>query len=135
MRKIGLAILLALVSACSPGNDVPTATAAADNFHKQFNAGDYVTIYDTSDKLLKNAAPSKDFVALLAGVRSKLGEYQKAEAPGWNDQVTTNGHFVTLIYHSKFARADAEENFVFRIDGGRAVLVGWHINSQALIQN
>jgi hypothetical protein len=135
MRKIGAVIGAALLAACSAGNDVPTATTAADSFHKQLNAGQYQAIYDGSDRLMKNAGPAKGLVNLLSAVHRKLGDFQSAEQPGWNDQVTTNGHFVTLIYQSKYARGPAEENFVFRIDGGRAVLVGWHINSSAFVVN
>jgi len=131
MRRIGAAVMVALVSACSPGSDVPVATAAADSFHQQFNAGAFDAIYANSDRLMKNAGPAKGFVELLSGIHSKLGDFKSAETPGWNDQVTTNGHFVTLIYQSKYALGAAEENFTFRIDGGHATLVGYHISGQA----
>jgi hypothetical protein len=137
MRKIGIgvAIGLALLSACSAGTDVPMAAGAADSFHKQLNAGDYQAIYDASDRLMKNSMLPKPFVEMLTVVHKKLGDFKSAEQPGWNDQVTTNGHFVTLIYHATYVRGSAEENFVFRIDGQRAVLAGYHVNSQALILN
>jgi len=130
-KKVGAAVMVALASACSPASDVPLATAAADNFHKQLNAGAFDAIYGNSDRLMKNAGPAKGFVELLSGIHNKLGDFKSAEAPGWNDQVTTNGHFVTLIYQSKYARGAAQENFTFRIDSGRATLVGYHISAQA----
>jgi hypothetical protein len=133
MRKIGAAIGAALLGACSVGSDVPAATAAADSFHKQLNAGQYQAIYDSSDRLMKNTGPAKDFVDLLTAVHRKLGDFKSAETPGWNDQVTTNGHFVKLIYQSKYEQGTAEETFDFRIDGQSATLVGYHVNSQVLI--
>ena len=52
-----------------------------------------------------------------------------AHSRGFVPRFATNGHFVTLIYHAKFARGAAEENFTFRIDNGRASLVGYHITT------
>ena len=134
MRRIGAAVLVALASACSPGSDVPVATAAADNFHKQLNAGAFDAIYAESDRLMKNATPAKSLTSFLAQVHAQLGDFQSAEAPGWNDQVTTNGHFVTLIYHSKYAHGAAEENFVFRLDGDHASLVNYRLTTPGASQ-
>ena len=131
MRKIGVAFILVMASACSPASDVPIATAAADSFHQQLNAGAFDAIYANSDRLMKNAGPAKGLTELLSSIHNQLGDFKSAEAPGWNDQVTTNGHFVTLIYQSKYARGSAEENFVFRIDAGSAKLVRYHISAQA----
>jgi hypothetical protein len=54
---------------------------------------------------------------------------------GWNDNVTTGGHFVTVNYAANYARGTAQESFVYRLDGTSAVLAGYHINSTALISN
>lgn len=129
MRKIGALVMAVFASACSPGSDVPVASAAADHFHEQLDAGSFDAIYAESDRLMKNASSAKSFTLFLSEVHNKLGDFKSAETPGWNDQVTTNGHFVTLIYHSKYERGAADENFVFRIDGGRATLVGYRLTT------
>ena len=40
---------------------------------------------------------------------------------------------VTINYQAQYEKGAASEQFVFRIDGGKALLAGYNINSDALI--
>jgi hypothetical protein len=46
---------------------------------------------------------------------------------------TTSGTRVVLDYSTKFDAGDAAEQFTWKIAGNNAVLVGYNINSTALI--
>ena len=64
----------------------------------------------------------------------KLEElFKSGKTVGWNDNTTTSGHYVTLNREAAFARGPATEQFIFRVDGNRALLVGYQVNSDLLI--
>lgn len=136
MRKYS-AVLIATVSlaGCSPGTDVPAAERAIVEFHSDLNAANFQKIYDSGDADLKAATTKDTFGKILNAVHSKLGLFKTGKSADWNDNATTGGHFVTINYQAAYQKGSAVENFVYRMDGNRAALVGYHINSDALLLN
>jgi len=104
-------------------------------FHSDLNAGNFQRIYDTSDAQLKAATDKEKFGKILNAVHSKLGLFKSGKSAGWNDNATTGGRFVTISYEAAYQKGSAQENFVYRIDGNSAALVGYHVNSDALLLN
>jgi len=135
MRKLGVALLFGALAGCSVGTDIPVAEKAVARFHTMLDAGQNAQIYQESAPQMKDAAAESKLTDLLAAVHRKLGTVTKAEQRGWNEQVNTGGHFVTLNYATTYARGDAAETFVYKIAGEKAELVGYNINSNALIIN
>ena len=117
---------------CNPIKGKGAAEAGVKQFHEQLNKGDFKSIYAASHADLKKASTEKDFVALLEAVHRKLGLVQSSEPNGWhiNANIQTN---VLLSYKTKFAEGDGIETFNYRIEGEKAVLVGYNIASNALI--
>ncbi len=137
MRKliIGIAGLM-LLTGCSLAEDTKTAQSAIETFHQNINAGNFDRIYQISDAQMKAAATEAQLTQLLTAVHSKLGLYKSGTQGSVNDNVTSNGHFVNVRFASKYERGDAQETFVVKIgSSGEARLVGYHINSMALITN
>lgn len=134
MRKLA-SVLLSLVglAGCSPGTDVPIAQRAIASFHSDLNAGSFEKIYANSDPELKSATNRDEFIKILGVVHSKLGPFTSGKMLNWNDNATTGGHYVTLNYQASYQKGSAEENFVYRLNGGGASLVGYHINSNTLL--
>jgi hypothetical protein len=135
LHKIVFAAAVVVLAGCSIGADVPAAKNAAEKLHRQLDAGKFAEIYRGSSQEMKSAIPEAGLVQLLDAVHRKLGKFVSAPDPGWNDQLNTGGHFITLSYQSKYERGEATETIVFRIDGGAAKLAGYNIQSQALIVN
>ena len=129
-----LAFGLAL-AACSSPADIRSAQAAVGQFHQALNAGGFDAIYDQSAPAMKAATPRDKFVKFLAAVHRKLGVAGATADQGFNVNYSTSGQFVTLTYATTYANGPAQESFVFRLDHGAASLVGYHINSDALIMN
>jgi len=123
----------AALGACSFGADVPVAEKAADGFHAQLNAGQFDAIYQKGSMDLKDATKQADMIALLGAIHRKLGAFKSGKTAGWNDSVTTAGHMITLGYDAVYENGKASEQFVYRMDGGRAALAGYHINSDQLV--
>jgi hypothetical protein len=132
MRKLILALAFAL-SACSVAKDAQLAEEAVPKFHEQLDAGQFQDIYEQSGEDLKQAANRQEFIALLDAVHRKLGNTQSATKRGWAVNYVTSGTFVTLNYLTAYAEGEAHEQFVYRLDGQQALLVGYLVNSNTLI--
>jgi outer membrane murein-binding lipoprotein Lpp len=136
--RVILPIFLAAASVCiltgcgaMKGRD--TAEQAVSEFHAQLDKGDFRGIYSAAHSDFKAASTEKDFVALLAAVHRKLGNIQKSDQSGWRVNSFNLKTNVILTCNTRFAGGDAVETFNYRIDGNRAQLYGYNINSQALI--
>jgi hypothetical protein len=134
-RYLGLAAAGLLASACSPAQDMSTVQADIASFHGQLNAAQFQPIYDRAAADMKSASSQRDFTKFLAAVHRKLGNFQSGQISSWNDSLTQQGHVVTIGYAAKYDQGPAQESFVYRIEGERAQLAGYHVNSMALIEN
>lgn len=134
-RFIAALAAAALLAGCSMGQDMSTVQAGITAFHQQMNAQAFDKIYQASSADMKGASDQAGLVKLLSAVHRKLGDFQSGSAVGWNDNVATGGHFVTVHYAANYALGKADETFTYRVDGSTATLAGYHINSLALIEN
>jgi hypothetical protein len=135
MRSAPLVLAaLAGLAACSPGSDVPAAERGVAAFHAALDSGRYGAIYAASSDEMKRPTSAEDLTRLLAAVHGRLGRLRAGSTRSWNDSRTTSGRFVTIDYAATYERGAAEENFVFRIDDGRAALAGYHVDSRALVE-
>jgi hypothetical protein len=136
MRKLVAAFgALLLLTGCSIAKDIPRVDAAMARFHKQLNNQKFEDIYAGAGAEFRAASSHDDMVKLFSVIHRKLGDFQSGSDKGWNDNITTTGHYVTVTFAAKYAAGPAEESFVYRIDGEQALLVGYHINSMALLTN
>src|SRR5580658_4373234 len=137
MRKVavGSLVLAALAAGCAPMQDTRAADGEIAAFHQKLNAQDFAGIYAASDTDMKGASTQDSLVQLLAAIHRKLGAFQSGKDVGWQDNVNTSGHFLSINYSAKYERGAATESFVYRIDGAQARLAGYHISSDALILN
>jgi hypothetical protein len=125
--------IAAAFAACSAAASTQQAEAAVQQFHELLDSGNSHAIYDSAGDDLKRVSPEQQFVPLLDAVHRKLGQTRTATRSGWNVNYSTSGNFITLNYHTVYAEGDASEQFVYRMMGEKPVLVGYHVNSNALI--
>jgi opacity protein-like surface antigen len=133
MRIAAATMTLFLLASCSMSADSRLAEDAVPQFHHALDAGDFDAIYEGSANDLKQAASQKDFLDLLEAVHRKLGLSQSSNRQGWNVNYNTAGTFVTLSFQTTYAEGKASEQFVYRLQDGKALLAGYHISSLALI--
>lgn len=135
-RVVQLFCILLLISfgiSCGTSKDIGKAEAAVANVHAQLNAGSFQQIYKDSDDSFKSATSQEHFIAILDAVHRKLGTVQSAEREGFFVNYGTTGEMIRLNYSTRFDTGTADEQFVFRVSGNEARLVGYHINSDLLI--
>lgn len=134
-RSVTLLSAMCALASCSVAQDLPAANAAVGAFHQKLNVQDFAAMYAAASPDLRNSWNYADFTQLLSAIHRKLGNYQSGGTRVWKDNVTTGGHFVSLTFSAKYERGAADESFVYRIDGAKATLAGYHISSNALIVN
>ncbi len=135
MRFLAIVAAALALSACSIGKDVPVAEAAVARFHQQLDAGKFAETLENATPQMAVEAKEGKWNALLTAVHTKLGKFRSAKTVGWNDSFTNGDHFITLNVASQYERGAAQEQFVYRIWGEKALLAGYHVNSEALILN
>jgi hypothetical protein len=138
MRRALLASLLAVsfvlvVAGCGGKQQIANAEAAVTQFHVQLNDGNFDQIYTDSDSAMKNASSREKFVTFLEAVHRKLGSVKSANRKTFFMNYGTSGKFLRLTYATQYDADNATEEFVFRVNGNDVTLVGYHINSEALI--
>ena len=135
MSTLRTFILPAVIAIAASGCSMSANTTAADQgvtrFHAMLDAGQYADIYNGSSPQMKQAATEQDFVSMLDTVHRKLGTTRSVAQRNWGINYDTKGTFVTLVYKTTFSTGDADEKFVFLMQGQTPSLVGYHINSMA----
>lgn len=136
LRNVFVALAVLALSACN-GNETKVASesTAVPRFHALYDAGDFSTIYAEAHEKFREATSRADYDKFIGAVRRKLGRVKSTERQNWNVNVGTGGTRVVLTYLTKFEHGEGTESFTFLSDEGKPKLLGWHINSTALIVN
>jgi hypothetical protein len=92
-----------------------------------------VKIYSEASEQFRGSGSETDIEAFLARVHEKLGNEVRTSEPAYFANVSTRRTFVTLTYATDFERGKGQERFVWTIEGDRAVLTRYDINSRELV--
>jgi|HubBroStandDraft_2_1064218.scaffolds.fasta_scaffold403222_1 hypothetical protein len=132
--RVSVLLAVTVLSACASGKNVQNAAKSVEQFHSQLNTEQYQTIYEAADEGFHKVTNEADFAALLQAVHKKLGNVQTSQRT--NSQVgvyTGQGTVVTLIYQTTFDQGSGTEQFLWHMRDNQPVLLGYHINSNALV--
>jgi hypothetical protein len=133
LKSLSVVWFVLAVAGCGGKQQIANADAAVTQFHAELNAGNFDQIYAGSDTAMKNASSQEKFVALLDAIHRKLGMVKSANRQTFFMNYGTSGKFLRLTYATQYDADNAAEEFVFRVDGNNVRLVGYHINSEALV--
>lgn len=128
VRWLGIAVLLI---SCTGGTD--QAKLAVSEFRVKVSQASFGEIYRRGGAEFQRALTEEQFVRLMSALDRKLGSWHSASDPAWNVTRGTAGHLVNLTYQSQFTKGAATEQFLWRIENQRAVLLGYNVNSPLLI--
>lgn len=103
------------------------------DFHQMFNDGKLTEIYAASHSKMKNAAKEKEFVDFLDAVQRKLGKVTQTTNVNFNVRSMNLTTTIALTQSTTFEQGAGSETFTFEMDGDKAVLIGYNINSKDLI--
>jgi hypothetical protein len=136
LRDLGrhfLFVSALLLGGCGSGENLRIAKEATTHVHAQMDSEQFAQIYSEADDALRAATKRQDFLDFISAVHRKLGSVQNVSQTGFFVNFSTSGTRVRLNYQTKFDAGDAQEEFVWKIKGDQAALVGYHISSNALI--
>lgn len=111
----------------------PAATRAIDEFHKLFNDGNLDKIYADAASEFRDAAQRADFDALMNAVAKKLGRVKSTKNQTWKVNTYNLTTAAVMVQETEFESGSGVETFTFRMDGDKAILLGYNINSNDLI--
>jgi hypothetical protein len=122
MKKV-LGLLL-LAAACHTDPDISIVDSAVELFHQRLASGDDDAIYRDAGVEYQRSIDVETNSKFLAGIRRARGMPGLATRTGYS----VTGAVVNAAYKVGFANGDATETFVWRVTGGKAVLLGFTIN-------
>lgn len=133
MRTIAPIVAAALaLGGCSVSHDKASAEAGVLRFHQLLDAGRYRDIYAGAEPEFRQTGSEDEELGVLQTIHDRLGAFRSSQQSGWRVNFAAGGNIVNLTYNAQFASAAGSEDFVFRIKGGGAQLVGYHVNSPVL---
>jgi hypothetical protein len=122
-----------LLIGCSQSDDQQPTEAAVNQFHRLYGAGRYADIYRAAEGEFQATGPEAEFVAFLRSIHERLGAFRDAQRRSAETRPSNRGGtLVHLTYASRFEHGAAREAFTYRVTNGRAVLLRFDIDADAL---
>ena len=124
-----------LLASCGMKEAMDKADTEIAEFHGHFDREEYDAIWKTTSGEFRKATSKQDFERLLVAIHTKLGTVKESSQQGW--QANTNNGVSTVVIGMKstFERGEGAETFTYIRDGEDLKLLGYNINSAALIYN
>jgi Protein of unknown function (DUF3887) len=132
---LGSTLLTTACASCAVGmvHGRKIGGAATEKFHRDWSNSDWDAIVHYCDPAMFENTPEPKLRKFFTAVHDKLGNEQSATEGGWRTNATTNGTFYMVSVNTHFDKGTGTETFTWKIIGDEAKLVGWHINSNALL--
>lgn len=118
---------------CGMSDSFGAAKSAVIEFHSRMNAEQYDAIYDAADPAFRqalNREAAHNFFSLLHG---KFGNYGSATTTNLDYNTTTEGRFVNMNCTATYNNGAVQEEFKWKINGGKAQLYNYNANSPLLL--
>lgn len=109
------------------------ANVEVTHFHERLNAEQYEDICRNADAGFKAKQSQEELIKFLAAVHKKLGRAGVEKQVNIRVDTNTNGTFLTTWYNTEFASGTAMETFTWRKSNGSWRLLGYNVNSTALL--
>jgi hypothetical protein len=122
-----------VLGGCGASDVLRFANEGVARFRAQLGGQQYLDIYSQADSAFRSVTKQQDFVDFMSAINRKLGKFQSASQTGYFVNWTTSGTRVRLTFSAKYEGGDAQEEFIWHVSGKQALLVGYHVNSNALI--
>jgi hypothetical protein len=134
---LSLGVLASVISGCfvSMKGSGEQALSLATAFHQKMANGDLAGIYTDAHQRYRDAVTREKSDALFSSIARKLGAPLDCKVGNTNLRVATAGTTIVSVCQTKFAKdATGVETFTWMKSDDRFRLLGYHINSEELIE-
>lgn len=114
---------------------VPVARAEVAEFHRRFDGGSFEEIFAESDPAWSQAMDLATTRGFFSRIQRKMGSCQYSSPSISAINVSTNGTLVSMADQATCTNGTMGESFTWRIEEGRARLLGYHVNSPLLMSD
>lgn len=118
---------LALLSSCSTFK-IKQAEGEVEKFHAEYNAGNYLKLYQESDEQGRKMISEKAFVQELERAKGKIGNARQTKIVSRSSRKHNRGTDVYLTCDTEYERGKAQEEFTFVFIGDKVFLYTYRIN-------
>jgi hypothetical protein len=118
-----------------PSSGTSLGQPAVQAFHAKLNAGKHEEIYQEADAPFTGTGIHDELVKFLAAVHTKLADAGVTNQVNIFVNATTSGTSIVTRYDQTFARGTAVETFTWTKKSGNLKLYGYHVESNALVEN
>lgn len=129
---IAIFVSVFTLTGCNPVQSTSEADKAAAVFHDLYDDKEYEKIFEAAHSDFKASQSQANIVNFLRSVREKLGKVKSTSRNGWNINSVNMKTNVILTFETEFENGKGVETFTYRVNDGSALLLGWHVNSNAL---
>lgn len=137
MKNISLFLVMSIALFASGCGGMFKGKKAAEqsvaDFHQLYNEGRLSEIYSAGHSKFKEATTEKQFLEFVSAVQRKLGKVTQTANAGFNVSTFNLATTVVMTQSTTFEQGTGREVFTFQMEGDKAVLVGYNINSKELI--
>ena len=109
--------ILAGLIGCVPNSEKAQGEKGVTEFHDKFNQSAFVEIYERADVSLRQIISRDEFVEGLNAIRQGHGTVQNTQLLAADYNYSSGTRMIKLLHRTHFEKGDAQEQFIFFIDG------------------
>lgn len=128
-----LLLLVTLLQGCGMAGAKERSLAAVMVFHKQLNAGDFNSIWNSADDAFKANSSRQQYDQFMSAVHRKLGKVIRTSTVNWSVRSHNLKTMVMLVQQTQFERGSGSEQFTFIAKDDGVKLLSYNVNSMDLI--
>jgi Rad3-related DNA helicase len=124
----GLTLALAIgLAGCGLGKNKKAAEAEVDRFHQHWNASEFQAVFDEAHLQFRAAQSAETMITTMQTLKKNYGDLKSSKRRGFGFTSNEGATDIKLSYDSAFEDGAAVETFLFRMTGGKALLVSYDI--------
>lgn len=132
--SILLLFTMSITLGCGSSHDIKQAELYPATFHRHFNNGEAILIYQDADPSFKQGLTQEAFLTVFSGIKDKLGSFVSESCPSWQIGAFAGGRETVLLQCSAiYSKGPAAETFVFVQTASGLKLQRYLITSQLLL--
>jgi hypothetical protein len=126
VKGLTLALAIGLVG-CGLGKNKKAAEAGVEKFHQHWNANEFQAVFDEAHAQFRAAQSAEAMITTMQAVKKNYGDLKSSKRRSFGFNAKEGAADFKFSYDSVFEHGAAVETFLFRMTGGKPLLVSYDI--------